>query len=132
MSLFIDASALVAVVTREAGWEDLSDRLSEAERLLCSPISLWEASRAIARRRTVTVAEAHAEVRNFVDQFSVTLTPIGLAEGDLAIDAHDRYGKGTGHRANLNMGDCFAYACARANNARLLYKGDDFAHTDLA
>jgi ribonuclease VapC len=42
-----------------------------------------------------------------------------------------RYGKGR-HPARLNMGDCFAYACAKTNDARLLYKGDDFSHTDLA
>ena len=48
-----------------------------------------------------------------------------------AVSAHARYGKGH-HDARLNMGDCFAYACARTNNARLLYKGDDFSRTDLA
>jgi len=50
---------------------------------------------------------------------------------ELALDAYARYGKGR-HRAALNMGDCFAYACAKANRAKLLYKGDDFVHTDLA
>jgi ribonuclease VapC len=49
---------------------------------------------------------------------------------DLAIDAYARYGKGR-HPAALNFGDCFAYACARAANAPLLYKGDDFPQTDI-
>ena len=49
----------------------------------------------------------------------------------LAADAYARYGKGR-HVAALNMGDCFAYACAKAHGARLLYKGDDAARTDLA
>ena len=51
--------------------------------------------------------------------------------GEAAIDAHDRFGKGR-HPARLNMGDCFAYACARTNNAPLLFKGEDFALTDVA
>jgi ribonuclease VapC len=56
---------------------------------------------------------------------------IGERELRLAIEAHSRYGKGR-HPAALNLGDCFAYACAKANGARLLYVGDDFAKTDLA
>ena len=46
-------------------------------------------------------------------------------------EAYARWGKGV-HPASLNYGDCFAYACAKANDARLLYKGNDFVHTDLA
>ena len=49
----------------------------------------------------------------------------------MALDAFQRFGKGH-HPASLNMGDCFAYACAKTNSARLLYKGNDFANTDLA
>ncbi len=48
-----------------------------------------------------------------------------------AVDAYADFGKGR-HLAALNMGDCFAYACAKANGAKLLYKGNDFTHTDLA
>ena len=58
--------------------------------------------------------------------------PIGERENDGAFEAFHRYGKRSGHPARLNLGDCFAYACAKANDARLLYKGDDFARTDLA
>jgi ribonuclease VapC len=47
-------------------------------------------------------------------------------------DAHIRFGKGTGHPARLNFGDCFSYALARRLGTPLLYKGDDFIHTDIA
>lgn len=67
----------------------------------------------------------------FVQRAGLDVVPIGAAETEEALDAHDRYGKGR-HRARLNMGDCFAYACAKTNGAELLYKGDDFVHTDLA
>ena len=53
-------------------------------------------------------------------------------EGDLAIDAAMTHGRAVGHRADLNFGDCFSYACARANGVPLLYKGNDFSETDLA
>lgn len=60
------------------------------------------------------------------------LVPIGQAELVAALDAYQTYGRNSGHAAKLNMGDCFAYACTKTNNATLLYKGDDFAKTDLA
>lgn len=52
--------------------------------------------------------------------------------GDAAVRAAGEYGRATGHPANLNFGDCFAYACAKAYRLGLIYKGDDFAKTDLA
>ena len=57
---------------------------------------------------------------------------IGAAETELSIEAFAQFGKHSGHPARLNLGDCFAYACAKANDAASLYKGDDFVHTDLA
>ncbi len=59
------------------------------------------------------------------------LCPIGEPEAVRAFAAFVRFGKGR-HPAALNMGDCFAYACAKANNAKLLFKGDDFSKTDIA
>jgi ribonuclease VapC len=58
------------------------------------------------------------------------IVEIGVAEGQLAVEAHARYGKGV-HPARLNMGDCFAYACAKVHGVPLLYKGEDFAMTDI-
>ena len=58
--------------------------------------------------------------------------PISPQIGELAIDAAMSYGKAVGHAADLNFGDCFAYACAKAVGTGLLYKGNDFALTDLA
>ena len=55
---------------------------------------------------------------------------IGLVEARLALEAHARFGRGR-HPARLNMGDCFAYACARSRGVPLLYKGEDFALTDI-
>ena len=60
-----------------------------------------------------------------------TSTPVAPMDADTVADAYDRWGKGV-HPAGLNFGDCFAYACAEAYSTRLIYKGKDFAQTDLA
>jgi ribonuclease VapC len=62
----------------------------------------------------------------------IEIVPVTEEIGRIAVDAFDRYGKGRGHPAQLNMGDCFAYACAKAHGLPLLYKGADFSKTDLA
>jgi ribonuclease VapC len=129
---FLDASAMVAMLTKEADSDAIAERFGEADEVLCSAISLWEAARAIARKRDVPIAFAYSEVEAFASDFLIRLVPLGFLESQGAVDAHHRYGKGTDHPARLNMGDCFAYACAKTNNAKLLYKGDDFAHTDFA
>lgn len=123
---------MVAIMTNEADAVAIEQRFGEADEVLCSAISLWETTRAIAKKRKVPVVDIVAEVDSFVSDFAVRLVPIGASESRAAIEAHHRYGKGTGHPARLNMGDCFAYACAKTNGARLLYKGNDFAETDLA
>ncbi len=132
MSWFIDASAIVAINGGEEGWEVLADRLDEEEIRLWSAVSRWESAVALAKRLKKSVSEADAILGDFAAFYRFDLVSIGVHEGDLALDAFARFGKGSGHPARLNMGDCFAYACAKANKARLLYKGDDFARTDIA
>ena len=122
---------MVAIMTNEPEAFALEKRFGSAEEVLCSAISLWEATRAIARKRLVPTATAQAEIEKFVADFAFRLVPIGAAEARSAIATHERYGKGR-HSAKLNMGDCFAYACAKTHGAELLYKGNDFALTDLA
>ena len=80
--------------------------------------------------------EIFAVARELVDSL---IAEIGAKEisisgpiGDRALDAAMTYGKAVGHPADLNFGDCFAYACAKVSGMGLIYKGDDFARTDLA
>jgi ribonuclease VapC len=63
--------------------------------------------------------------------FSIKIEPVTEEQAYLALDAYDRFGKGTGHAAGLNYGDCFSYALARQSGEPLLFKGNDFTHTDL-
>jgi ribonuclease VapC len=77
------------------------------------------------------VGAARRQVDRFLRLAGVRIVEIGDDELARALDAFDRYGKGR-HPARLNMGDCFAYACAKTQGVPLLFKGDDFGQTDIA
>jgi ribonuclease VapC len=76
-----------------------------------------------------SIPSARARVRLFLDTMDFSFVGIG-ERFDIASEAYAQFGKGR-HPAALNMGDCFAYACARANGARLLFNGEDFRRTDI-
>ena len=128
--MFIDASALVAILVGEAEGPSLQKRLLDATRRLTSGLAVYEAALAASRIGGVALAEAAAELGTFIEGARVEIVPLGPVEAAIALDAHARFGKGR-HPARLNMGDCFAYACARTQGAPLLYKGDEFALTDI-
>jgi ribonuclease VapC len=67
----------------------------------------------------------------FLSRLRIQIEPVTASQSDIAFEAFRRYGMGTGHKAGLNFGDCFAYALAIERNAPLLFKGDDFLHTDV-
>ncbi|MFK3889291.1 type II toxin-antitoxin system VapC family toxin [Sphingomonas sp. NPDC079357] len=131
MTILIDASALVAMAVKEEDARALAARLDEHDDRLYCPTGEWEAVLAIARKRTLSLGDARGELGILIDRLELRPVAIGAREALIAIDAAARYGKGTGHPAQLNMGDCFAYACAKAHGARLLYKRNDFSQTDL-
>ena len=131
MTLFVDASALIALTTGEEGADILADRLQEASLRLCSALSMWETVAGLYRSYAFSVPDAQAHVRRFIEAADLRFVAIGEREFEIAIDAYARFGKGR-HPAALNMGDCYAYACAKVNRAALLFKGEDFAKTDMA
>nr|WP_242192694.1 type II toxin-antitoxin system VapC family toxin [Sphingomonas hankookensis] len=131
MTLFVDASALVAMIAGEPDSGALISRLMDDPDPLWSAMTEWETVLALCRSYRYPIERARREVRDTAAAAALRRVDIGTDESRVALDAYDRYGKGR-HEAKLNMGDCFAYACARTNNATLLYKGDDFARTDLA
>ena len=129
--MFIDASAIVAILTREPDADALADALEAAPSPITSAIAIFEAVLGICRKRRVSVAETHQDVQDFLKVAGIEIVPIGAEESVTALDAFARYGKGRGHPAQLNLGDCFAYAVARNNGVDLLFKGDDFSRTDI-
>ena len=128
--MFIDASALRAILLAEDGASALTVKLTSASTRTTSPIAVFETVRALMREKKMPASEARAAVARFLEVSAIDACEIGPAEREAALDAMARFGKGR-HPARLNMGDCFAYACARTRGAPLLFKGDDFARTDI-
>lgn len=129
--MFVDASALIAIVTEEPEGRALAGRLERTGAAITSPIAVYEATLGIARKKQGGLKAARADIEMLLDLARIRLVPITTDDAGRALDAFARYGKGTGHPARLNMGDCFAYAVARNHGVPLLYKGEDFALTDL-
>ena len=130
--MFVDASAIVAILTREAEADALADVLEGARSPITSPIAIFEAALGICRKRHASVGEAEADVREFLELAGIRAVPITEREAATALAAFSRYGTGRGHPAQLNLGDCFAYAIAKNHRAALLFKGEDFDKTDIA
>lgn len=128
--MFVDASALVAMLAREPDHLNIARKFDSAARALVSPIVIYEATLATSRLQQVEVDEAEDAVRALVATTNSKTVTIDEVIGRAALEAFQRYGKGH-HRARLNMGDCFAYACAKVHKVPLLCKGDDFVHTDV-
>lgn len=129
--MFLDVSAMVAMLTVEAEADSLSDKLAATADRYTSPIAIFETAAALVRKRSYSVPEARDIIDRFLAIASVRVEPIGAPEAELALAAFERFGKGR-HPAALNMGDCFAYAAAKVLNVPLLYKGEDFRLTDIA
>lgn len=132
MTIFVDASALVAIIVNESEREPFRDSILDDGDPLWSAMSCWETMSAVRKAEHLSVAVARALVERSAEALSLRLVAIGPVELTTALDAHRHYGRNSGHPAKLNFGDCFAYGCAKANDARLLYEGNDFIHTDLA
>ncbi|KSB91531.1 PIN domain-containing protein [Caulobacter vibrioides] len=128
--MFVDASAWTAILLSEPEAEAFRLKLAGAEVVVTSAIATWETVRAVERETALDARQAADEVRALQKSAGAVVVPIGEAEQAVAIEAHARFGKGV-HPARLNMGDCFAYACARTNGVPLLYKGDHFSQTDI-
>jgi ribonuclease VapC len=129
--MFVDASAMCAVLLAEADADAFAGKLAAAAHRRTSPVAVFETVLAVSKWIGGDMTLARSKVTEFLRIADIELSAIGMAELALALDAHERYGKGR-HPARLNMGDCFAYACAKTQGAPLLFKGDDFSKTDVA
>jgi ribonuclease VapC len=125
--IVVDSSVVVAILRREADaptWIELLDRTSKA---LISVVSFVETNMVICGRRRDP--DPH-ELASLLKALRVEIAPVTPKQGETAVAAFLRYGMGR-HRASLNLADCFSYALAKVQKAPLLYKGNDFAMTDL-
>lgn len=128
--IVVDTSVIVAMFAGEAETSRYLTFLAETLESCISAASVLEAS-IVIRLRLDRPAEAEAWLDDFLDAMHIAVEPVTLDDLRLARAAHMRFGKGTGHPAQLNFGDCFSYALARRLTAPLLCKGDDFPLTDI-
>ncbi len=128
--MFVDTSAVVAILLEEEDAAALSAEMAGASRALTSSTVRLETCMVLSTRRDVTPERAQSYFDALAAQAGLIEIAIDERIGRLAVDCFNRYGKGR-HPAQLNFGDCFSYACARACEARLLFKGVDFSRTDI-
>jgi ribonuclease VapC len=129
LRLCIDTSAVVAIIEAEPDAVTLAAKILLFEGVAAiSAASLVEAGIVLQARRGTPLA---TELEAFLATFRITVEPVSDAIWPLAIEAYRRFGRGSGSPARLNFGDCFTYALARHLQAPVLFKGDDFTHTDL-
>lgn len=124
--IVIDASAVVAILFQEPGYQELARKLESAEARFISPVSYAEVVMALAR----TLRDPKFALDQYMRQARIEIREIDAAQADWSVHAFLAYGKGR-HPARLNLGDCFSYAAAKALNAPLLFVGNDFTHTDV-
>jgi ribonuclease VapC len=126
VKLVVDTSALVAIALEEAECDAFIDALEAAEEPVMSPMTYVELG-IVLLGREITLSQEDLDDWLGMYRVSVAREPV---IDRAALDAFVRYGKGR-HPARLNLSDCFAYALAKALDAPLLYKGDDFSQTDV-
>jgi ribonuclease VapC len=125
--MVIDSSALIAILLGEPDRERFKRAISAADVRLVSAVTKLEANLVAVSRLGPRGAE---ELDDVLRNVGATITPFDDHQADIARDAFIRYGKGR-HRASLNFGDCASYALAIAEAEPLLFKGTDFAATDV-
>lgn len=126
--IVVDSSALIAILRREPEADAFLRIIACADGSLLSAVSLLEASLVLAGRRGDD--SSWIELDALVAESDMDVVPQDATLTEIARSAFLRYGQGR-HRAGLNLGDCAAYALASSRNLPLLFKGDDFSHTDL-
>ena len=125
--MIVDSSAVVAILVREADADHLTNKLTGAPQLRMSAATYLELSIVMENKGG---PRAGYELDHFIANTEIEIIPVTLDQAEAARVAWRRFGKGN-HPARLNFGDCFSYALAKTTGEPLLFKGDDFAQTDL-
>lgn len=127
-AVVINSSVFVALFKGEADTDDLTERVFLYRRRVTSAATWFESAMVC---EGVVKSGGGVRLERIVTSLGVEIVPFTLDHAQLALDAFRRFGKGRGVNASLNFGDCFAYALAKELQAPLLFKGRDFAQTDV-
>lgn len=125
--MIIDSSALVAILFAEPDAALYASAIEAADERRISAANFVEAAVVIDGRRDPIVSRRFDDL---LREAEIVVEPVDAEQARLAREAYRDFGRGSGHPARLNFGDCFAYALARSRRETLLFKGNDFIHTD--
>jgi ribonuclease VapC len=126
--VIVDSSALIAILFAEPEAALCAEAIENASERRISAVNYVEAAAVIEGRRDPV---ASARFDELLREGSIQIEPVDRVQAELARQGYRDFGKGSGHPAQLNLGDCFAYALARRRNEPLLFKGSDFSQTDI-
>ena len=126
--MIVDSSVILAILLREAEKPALMELIGRSSDTRLSAGSWVELEAVSVRRFGGTLDDALDALLRVA---RISIEPVSFEQARIARIAYKTYGIGTGHRARLNFGDCFAYALSKATGEPLLFKGDDFIHTDI-
>jgi ribonuclease VapC len=126
--VIVDSSAIIAIVTEEPGSEVYLRALLASPSRRVSAATLLEAAIVVDRHPNPLAAP---KFDRLIERLRLAVEPVNAAQVAIARTAYKRYGRGSGHPAKLNFGDCFAYALAKDLDEPLLFVGQDFVHTDV-
>src|ERR1700691_887322 len=124
-----DSSALIAILEHESDAALFAAAIQKADRLLVSAVNVHETGIVLRARHGVAAANRMWRFLQVENDFEII--PFDETQAREALAAFDRYGKGIDPKARLNLAGCAAYALAKTTNSPLLFKGDDFTHTDV-
>lgn len=127
--MIIDASAIIAILRNEREAKFFARAIADATKRRVSAVNFVESA--------VVIDSSHDPIASrrfddFIREAQISIEPVTEIQTRLARDAYRDFGKGSGHLAKLNFGDCFAYALAKSLNEPLLFKGNDFTRTDIS
>ena len=126
--MILDTSAIVAILRDESEAESFVTAIADARNRRVSAVSYVEAAAVIEGSRDPV---ASRKFDDFFREADINVEVVTVEQAWIARLAYQDFGKGSGHPAHLNFGDCFAYALAKAKGEPILFKGQDFKHTDL-
>lgn len=126
--MIVDTSALIAILRDEPDATVFAQSIYSEPRARISAASFFEAAIVFDRARSPVPSR---RLDDLLRATGALIEPVTEAQARIAREAYRDYGRGSGHPARLNFGDCFAYALARATGEPLLFKGNDFIHTDI-
>lgn len=126
--MIVDTSALIAILRNEPEAEDFRTALAESADSRLSAANYLETAIVVDANRDPVLS---GRFDDLVREATLVVEAVTQEHALIARRAYRDFGKGSGHPAGLNFGDCFAYALARASDDELLFKGSDFGHTDV-